>query len=280
MEFDFFEEQMFLATTLVEVKDIETGDSWQGTGFLVRHPLPPPDTRNAAYLVSCRHVLAARSGLIRIKLHYKDVDSTSGQPKYGRAIAGFDPYTNTYFAHPDLAIDLACVNISRLLVDMAGTEHIKMFTVDQFLDFASDVVGPTMDAYFVGYPLGFYDSVTELPICRAGVIASLPRMGFQGRRTFLIDAQVHRSTSGAPVLVRTGGQLKLAGVLTGTLASWEPVQVPIDDQGEIKYRKISADLGRAVQVPAALGEVLRVDVLREMLDAATRRLAEKSPPPA
>lgn len=53
-----------------------------------------------------------------------------------------------------------------------------------------------------GYPLGFQDTVHQLPVLRHAAIASPFGIRFQGRGFFLTDARTHRGTSGAPVVMR------------------------------------------------------------------------------
>ena len=58
----------------------------------------------------------------------------------------------------------------------------------------------------VGFPLGFHDTLHHLPVVRQAVIASAFGLRFQGQGYFLTDAQMHRGTSGAPVVARQTGQ--------------------------------------------------------------------------
>jgi hypothetical protein len=53
-----------------------------------------------------------------------------------------------------------------------------------------------------GFPLGFQDTVHQLPVLRHAAIASPFGIRFQGRGFFLTDARTHRGTSGAPVVMR------------------------------------------------------------------------------
>ena len=58
----------------------------------------------------------------------------------------------------------------------------------------------------VGFPLGFHDTLHHLPVARQAVIASAFGIRFQGQGYFLTDAQMHRGTSGAPVVTRMTSQ--------------------------------------------------------------------------
>lgn len=71
----------------------------------------------------------------------------------------------------------------------------------------------------VGFPLGFYDTVHNLPVVRHGAIASAFGVRFQGEGYFLTDARTHRGMSGAPVVLRTGDTGPLPWKLLGVHAS-------------------------------------------------------------
>jgi hypothetical protein len=59
------------------------------------------------------------------------------------------------------------------------------------------------DILVMGYPLGrYYDSVSNLPVVRNGIIASTYPVPYQRHQCFLIDARLHRGTSGSPVMTR------------------------------------------------------------------------------
>lgn len=53
-----------------------------------------------------------------------------------------------------------------------------------------------------GFPLGFFDTVHQLPVVRQASIASWYGVRFQGLGYFLTDARMHRGSSGSPVLAR------------------------------------------------------------------------------
>lgn len=60
------------------------------------------------------------------------------------------------------------------------------------------------DVLVVGYPLGFYyDDVNNLPVIRNGIVASAYPVAYRGKPYFLIDARLHRGTSGSPVFTKS-----------------------------------------------------------------------------
>ena len=59
------------------------------------------------------------------------------------------------------------------------------------------------DALILGFPLGFSDTLNNLPIVRRATIASSFAHPFKGNPYFLTDARLHRGMSGSPVIVRS-----------------------------------------------------------------------------
>ena len=65
-----------------------------------------------------------------------------------------------------------------------------------------------------GFPLGFHDTLHNLPVVRQAIIASSFGMRFKGEGYFLTDARTHRGSSGAPVVMRrTAGSANPVGGL-------------------------------------------------------------------
>jgi S1-C subfamily serine protease len=86
-----------------------------------------------------------------------------------------------------------------------------------------DEIEVGMRVLVVGFPLGFHDTLHHLPVVRQAVIASAFGIRFQGQGYFLTDAQMHRGTSGAPVVARVttqqSGRGELPWILLGIHAA-------------------------------------------------------------
>ena len=54
----------------------------------------------------------------------------------------------------------------------------------------------------VGFPLGFQDTLHNLPVMRHAIIASSFGLRFQGQGYFITDSLLHRGSSGSPVVIR------------------------------------------------------------------------------
>ncbi|MCZ8342124.1 MAG: serine protease [Leptospira sp.] len=90
---------------------------------------------------------------------------------------------------------------------------------------STDEVSVGTSAVIAGFPLGFFDTLHKLPVARQALIASSYGIRFQGYGYFLTDAQMHRGTSGAPVVIhypsilgkRTDLEWKLIGIHTSRM---------------------------------------------------------------
>lgn len=86
----------------------------------------------------------------------------------------------------------------------------------------------------VGFPLGFHDTLHNLPVMRHAIVASSYSLRFQGNGYFLTDSLLHRGSSGSPVVAyrkdigngRIGFPWLLLGVHSARLsaASRDPQQ--------------------------------------------------------
>ncbi len=176
------------------------------------------------WLVTSRHVLIDEPtkhfpNRIEIKLHTSRTDltrsSTMSMLTYrdGKAMwrQGRDSGGE---------IDVAMLEIDRAALPKAAVLHA--FTPSHLLT-APASVGVGSSVLILGFPLGFHDTVYNLPVVRQSVIASAFGIRFQGKGFFLTDARTHRGTSGAPVVMRDlaldAGELpwKLLGVHSASL---------------------------------------------------------------
>ncbi len=64
---------------------------------------------------------------------------------------------------------------------------------------------PMEDVVMVGYPIGLWDNVNNLPILRRGVTASHPATDFQGISVGVVDIAAFPGSSGSPILILNEG---------------------------------------------------------------------------
>jgi trypsin-like peptidase len=89
---------------------------------------------------------------------------------------------------------------------------LQPFTSNHLIDQLDEIEVGTR-VLIVGFPLGFHDTWHHLPVVRQAIIASAFGVRFQGQGYFLTDAQMHRGTSGAPVVARVTTQRSGRGEL-------------------------------------------------------------------
>lgn len=187
-----------------------------GTGFFFER-----DQR--LFLVTSRHVLVdAPTGhhpnRITIVVHLDPVDLTRAETvsvwlyKDGRSV-----WRQAQDSGGE--IDVAAIEMDRASLPAAAILHAFS---DAHLQGTLEEVPLGAALLVVGFPLGFFDTLHNLPVARSAVVASAFGVRFQGQGYFLTDARMHRGASGAPVVLpapRQPGALpwKLLGVHSARL---------------------------------------------------------------
>jgi hypothetical protein len=99
-------------------------------------------------------------------------------------------------------------------------------------------IQPGQDVLVLGYPLGWADEYNNLPIVRQGILASAYGSLFDGRPVCLIDARLHRGTSGSPVITKPSivtitadGRPVLGGPTSFLLGVHSAALLPGDEAG-------------------------------------------------
>lgn len=130
-------------------------------------------------------------------------------------------------------IDVVAIELDRTA--LPATMLLHAFTPAHLLD-DLDRIEAGAPVRIVGFPLGFHDTVHQLPVTRQAVVASAFGIRFQGKGYFLTDARMHRGTSGAPVAVRLNagesGRSGLVWTLLGIHAGRFDVDSRDDEQDE------------------------------------------------
>jgi hypothetical protein len=58
------------------------------------------------------------------------------------------------------------------------------------------------DVFVMGYPLGVYDDIHNLPVLRNGLIASAYPVSYRNEDHFLVDSYLEEGASGSPVMTK------------------------------------------------------------------------------
>lgn len=247
-----FEEKILFSTVRIVV-EIPNGASSVGTGFIVSMPIGNSDS-SAVFLVSNKHVFVGPDNAISLTFTRKDVNGL--KPDIGNTITiNQQGFNEGYSEHPNLEIDLACINISKLCEPNIAI-YMRHYSQKNFSDLKTESLTVGSDVMFIGYPDNRFDTVHNVPILRKGCISSSPRLDFLGAPQFLIDAQVFGGSSGSPVFAEVRGEHRIVGVVTATMIKNQQLQTLTS----------SENLG--VQTILGLGIVLRINLVTELLLSA------------
>ncbi len=258
-----FEHEISYITARIAVEIPATPNSSIGTGFFYQAPLKDGSDRSITLLISNKHVFLDSTGTLTIILNEKSED---GSPAYG-TIKTFqqNDFSSIYFQHANPDVDLSCVNVSAISHNNAFYRNLS----DDFLDpIDYEKVAPGQAVIFVGYPENRYDVVHNLPLVRAGTIASLPSVDFNGKGQIVIDAQVFQGSSGSPVFVAYDGRYYLLGVITETMIRHSKLQTVPSNLSSFGVQQI---LG--------LGIAIKQRHVRELIDLAVEQFAVQNPAP-
>lgn len=166
------------------------------TGFFYLHD-------DFLYLVTSRHVVineAAqhRPDSLQLSLHSNAADL---KQRLDLSIPLYQDGVPQWYQHPTLcnAADVVAVAVNDPHV--LNSHFVDTFCREDILN--KDKAMPLgQNVLILGFPLGFHDTLHNLPIVRSATIASSFSHPFKGEAYFLTDARLHRGMSGSPVIVK------------------------------------------------------------------------------
>lgn len=190
-------DQLFFTTTLI--KEIsENGETPLGTGFFYQN-------KNNLYLVTNKHLIYGEDynkdfvkpdvEKIKIKIHKNKINLQENEEI---TINLFDKSgTKKWLEHKNKEVDIILINVS----EKVKKGYLRVVE-EKLLDFSNLFVMLAEKIIVLGYPLGKYDELNNLPICRIGHLISPFNIGFNGKDYLLGDVECHKGMSGAPVFVQ------------------------------------------------------------------------------
>ena len=114
-------------------------------------------------------------------------------------------FEKKWVMHPDSAVDLCALPMDALVLKAEAKGIELFFTVIDMGLIPTNEQLDELDAMeqivTAGFPDGLWDAVNNRPVLRSGVTATHPRMDYNGKQEFLIDAVAMSGTNGSPVFI-------------------------------------------------------------------------------
>jgi hypothetical protein len=262
-------EQLCYCTVRIKA-EFKNGSKGTGTGFFFN--FLENGNSSVPAIVTNKHVVAnSVTGSFRLTL--KDAN---GKPiNASHQIIKLDNFEKCWIFHPDPTVDLAIMPIAPLL-EAAKKQGVSFFYKTFGKDIVVDVatmseLSAIEEVVMIGYPVGIWDSINNMPIVRKGITATRSDLNYEGRKEFMIDAACFPGSSGSPVLLfNLGGyttkagntkfgtsRIKLLGVL------YAGPQFTVEGKLEIVPVPTKAVPTTLSQIPTNLGLVIKADRILE-----------------
>lgn len=199
-------EKLLFSTLRIEAFSA-TGIQSVGTGFCFTFRID--NQRNLPVIVTNKHVVAgaAKGRLCFHEVeHYGDIAKPSGK----FIPISLDEFETRWVFHPKTNVDLCAMFLNPIVSEIKDKLNKEIYTtnLDESLiqtDSQLESLSAVEDVLMIGYPIGLWDRVNNLPIARRGITASHPTLDFNGESTTVIDAACFPGSSGSPVLVVNEG---------------------------------------------------------------------------
>ncbi len=195
-------EQLIHSTLRIECETNNGLSSGSGYffGFLSK------EDESVPCIVTNKHVVkGAKKGKFFLSIKKGD-----GQPDLGKHFpVVFDNFEKMWIGHPDPNIDLAIFPLAPIFhqAEKQGIKvHYVMLTKNIIASQKLLSSLPTMEEIImIGYPNGIWDEKHNLPIIRKGISATHPKLPYNGKPEFMIDAACFPGSSGSPVFLANIG---------------------------------------------------------------------------
>jgi hypothetical protein len=192
-------EQLTYSTVRIEC-ELNSGGIGTGTGFFYR--FAKKGEQFVPAIVTNKHVVnETNKGLIHLNL----ADDT-GNPLTAQFFSVvIENMQSSWILHPDPDVDLCIMPIAPLLNELQSHGKRMFFiSLDHSLVPTTELLNDLTaieDVIMIGYPNGIWDKINNRPIVRKGITATHPRLDYNGKQEFMIDAACFPGSSGSPVFL-------------------------------------------------------------------------------
>ena len=243
-----------------------------GTGFIAM--LDYDDDHFISFIVTNKHVVRDyQSGFFTLSNTNIVEDTRLHRDQRNIAFTA-----DQWIPHPEEDIDLCVLPIGRHISWLKRSNFTPFLCQTNLNAIPNEQIlesfEPLEPIIMVGYPIGLWDSVNNLPLLRRGITATHPKINFKGKPEFLIDAAVYPGSSGSPVYLHDsvafhdGREMKyrtriyLLGITYAYIPHTVPEEIPTS-QGDFPELLPSVNLGIVIK-SSKLHEF--IPILREMAD--------------
>jgi len=283
-------EQLIHSTVRIECESLQGKSS--GTGYF--YSFLNSGMGGVPCIVTNKHVI---NGATKGKFHLTIRDENAKPNLNSHLPIEFNNFENMWIKHPDPNIDLAIFPINPL-VEQSKARGIEFYFIllsqenianQELLDSL-----PSMEEIImIGYPSGLWDERHNLPIIRKGITATHPKLPYNGKPEFMIDAACFPGSSGSPVFLANigsfvdksgalcaGTRIALLGTLYAgpqhtTTGEVRIVEVPTDMR-PISISTIPINLGLVIQC----SKLLDFDaILKPIIDFEIQMRNQQTPNP-
>ncbi|GHU13239.1 hypothetical protein FACS189441_0320 [Betaproteobacteria bacterium] len=271
-------EQLCFSTTRIETENV-TGSKFTGTGFFFNLQV---QDKIVPIVITNKHVV---KGMSKGKFKLTKADSNNN-PLYTShfTIAYETDFEQMWIFHPDSNVDLCILPFNQLVnaaKQMGHTLFFRTFVNAYIPDKATiETLDAVEDIMMIGYPNGLWDSVNNMPIVRKGITATDPKLDYNGKKEFLIDAACFPGSSGSPIFICNKGysdkhgKNMYAGIrffFLGILYAGPQLTVT----GDIKIVTIPSLHQKPLsvsQIPTNLGYVIKAEKILDFIPLIQQKL--------
>lgn len=242
---------------------LQDGSVATGSGFAYRFASQDGGLHVPA-IVTNKHVI---EGASKVSLPISVADK-SGNSTGKYEVITYELNKNNVMYHPSSEVDL-CAILAAPIHQYFEQKSLQPALVHLDKEITADIdtfteLLPLEEVTMIGFPNGIWDSTNNGSIARRGVIATIPKNDYLGKKQFVIDMACFPGSSGSPVFLANfgnysnrdgsivmGTRIKLLGILYAGpqhTASGEIVLAPVPTQNKpMSFTSMPNNLGYVIK---------------------------------